>query len=56
MSRVVNEELKEVYGGATITGSIINGFVDLIKVLYDAGRSTGSSIRRIAEDGLCPLR
>ncbi len=50
------EELKELCGGATISGTVINGFVNLIKVLYDAGKSAGSSIRRLFDDNLCPLK
>lgn len=52
----MNDELKEICGGTTITGTVLNGFVDLIKILYDAGKSTGSAIRRLMEDNLCPLK
>lgn len=51
-----DEELKELCGGTTITGTIMNGVVNLIKVLYEAGKSTGSSIRRMLDDNLCPLK
>ncbi len=48
--------LKEVCGGTTISGTVLNGMVNLIKILYEAGKSTGSSIRRIIDGNLCPLR
>lgn len=51
-----NEELKKLNGGATITGTVMNGVVNLIKILYEAGKSAGSSIRRMFNDDLCPLR
>ncbi len=50
-----DSDLKEIYGGTSITGTVINGFVDLIKLLYDAGKSAGSSIRRLVDGNICPL-
>lgn len=44
-----------IKGGSTISGTVINGLVDLITLLYDAGKSAGSSIRRIVDGNLCPL-
>ena len=41
MKRLTNQELKEIKGGASITGSLLNAFVDILKVLLDAGRSVG---------------
>ena len=35
---------------------IVNAFVNVIKLLMDAGISVGSSIRRIAEGEVCPLQ
>ena len=51
-----NNDLREVYGGSTISGTVVNGFVDLIKILYDAGKGIGSAIRRIVDNDLCPLK
>lgn len=48
-------ELKDVRGGMSITGTIVNSFVSLIELLYDAGKSTGSSIRRLFDGNMCPL-
>lgn len=51
-----DDELREIYGGTSISGTVINAFVDLIEILYEAGRSAGSSIRRMFEGDLCPLK
>lgn len=57
MSKISNEELSNLKGGAssTITSAMVNAFTNVIRVLYDAGHSVGSAIRRIAEGNLCPL-
>lgn len=56
MKEVNNETLNRIYGGSTsISGPIINGVVNIVKVLRDAGYALGSGIRRISEDKLCPL-
>lgn len=49
-------ELEKVVGGTTISGTIINALTNLIKVLGDAGRGFGASIRRIGANDLCPLK
>ena len=49
-------ELKELHGGMSITGTIVNGFVSLIELLYDAGKSAGSAIRRLFDGDMCPLK
>lgn len=50
------EALVKVTGGSSsISGPIINAFTGLVKVLFDAGKSMGSSIRRIVDDEICPL-
>ena len=51
-----SDELKDIKGGSTtISGTVMNGLVDLINLLYEAGKSAGSSIRRIVDRNLCPL-
>ena len=47
MKRLTSQELKEIKGGASITGSLLNAFVDILKVLLDAGRSVGSELLAI---------
>lgn len=48
-------ELKEIDGGLSITGTIINAFTESIKTIYDIGRSLGNSIRRLKEGKLCEI-
>lgn len=50
-----NDKTKEIIGGQTVTGPIINGIVNLFKAIYNIGRGTGGSIRRIATGNVCPL-
>ena len=55
MNKIDNEELKNIDGGLSITSTILNSITSIFKVLMDAGREIGSSIRRIHEDKMCPL-
>ncbi|MBQ8131171.1 MAG: hypothetical protein IJ193_01620 [Bacilli bacterium] len=56
MSVIEDEKLLSIRGGSTsITSSMVNAFTNVIRVLYDAGHSLGSAIRRIGEGNLCPL-
>lgn len=56
MSKLDGSELEKVVGGSTtVSGTILNAFVNIIKFLYEAGEGVGSSIRRFSEDDLCPL-
>ena len=57
MKKLEDDNLNNISGGATsISGPIINAIVNVINVLRDAGYATGSSIRRISENNLCPLK
>lgn len=56
--KIINEDsLKDLCGGSSnsISGTIINAFTSIIRLLGDAGRGLGSSLRRIGEGNLCPL-
>ena len=55
MNRISDEKLEEVIGGASVSGTIINAFTNVIKVLIDACIGVGSAIRRVHDDKLCPL-
>ena len=55
MKKINCEELDSVLGGDSISGTVINAFANVIKLLMDAGKSVGSAIRRVAEGNLCPL-
>lgn len=56
MKKINEEKLDKLYGGTTITGTIVNALTDIIKILYDAGHAVGSSTRRLIEGSLCPLK
>lgn len=56
MELIKEENLEQLYGGTTITGTIVNALTDIIKILYDAGHAVGSSTRRLIEGSLCPLK
>ncbi len=52
-----NDKLSKLKGGTTtLSSAMINAFVNVIKILYDAGHGVGSAIRRISEGNLCPLK
>lgn len=58
MEKIDDKKLETVVGGASssyLSGTVINAFVNVMKLLMDAGSAVGSSIRRIAEDNVCPL-
>ena len=55
MVEIDDAKLEKVYGGGTISGTVVNALTDIIRILYNAGHSVGSSARRIKEDDLCPL-
>lgn len=56
MKKLNQSQLCEIIGGSNyLSGSIINAFVNVIKLLVDAGNMVGSSIRRVAEHNVCPL-
>lgn len=49
------EELMMIYGGVSISGTLINAFVRGINVLLDLGRSLGTAIRRISNNSICQI-
>ena len=55
MNKINNEELHNINGGFSISTTILNSITSIFKILMDAGREIGSSIRRIHEDKMCPL-
>ena len=57
MKELNDKELEKVLGGnsTTISSSVINAVVNVIKLLEEGGIKVGSAIRRIGEGNLCPL-
>lgn len=47
------EELFKIFGGTSISGTLINSFVRAINTVLDIGRSLGTAIRRIISGTLC---
>ena len=56
MNKLNDKELKELEGGTSITGTIINAFTSTLKTVYEFGRSLGNALRRIKEDKLCEIQ
>lgn len=55
MNKIDDEKLSSIEGGMSFSSSLLNAVTGLFKLLIDAGRSLGSSVRRISEDKMCPL-
>lgn len=56
MSVIKEDMLSEISGGGTtVTGTLISAVGDVLKLLYDVGHAVGSSIRRMADNDLCPI-
>lgn len=49
------EELIEIKGGASISGTVINALVKGLSVIVDLGRSLGSAIRRYKVKEYCAI-
>ena len=57
MKKIKEENLNNLNGGTNyISGTIINAFTNIIKVLMESGEAVGSSARRIATGNICPLK
>ncbi len=58
MSRIEDSNLDVICGGGTtnITGTLLSAVSDVIKVIFEAGHAVGSSIRRMTDKKLCPLK
>lgn len=55
MNKMEKEELKEIDGGISISGTIVTAFTNGIKTVFDIGRSLGNSIRRFREGKICEI-
>lgn len=56
MKDLNNNELCNVIGGITITGTIISAFTTAVNTVLDVGRSFGTAIRRVIGKNVCPVR
>lgn len=52
---ITKKELKNTYGGVSVTASLIEYATKAITTIFDMGRGFGSSIRRIKNNELCKI-
>ncbi len=52
---MTREELKEVYGGVTLTASILSAIIRGVTTFYDIGRRVGTYLIRYKSNSLCNL-
>ena len=48
-------ELLQIVGGASITGTLLNSIYKVGNMVFELGRSLGSAIRRIVGGSMCPI-
>ena len=56
MDKVLDDKLDKIIGGSSVSGTLLNAFTTIIKFIYEVGEGIGSSLRRIGEGDLCPLK
>ncbi len=55
MKELGKNELLNIDGGTSISGTLISSITRGINTLLDMGRSLGTAIRRIGSNNVCPL-
>lgn len=55
MRQLETNELIQIIGGTSITGSLINAVGTIIKTILDVSRRVGSFIRRWQDQSFCEL-
>jgi len=55
MDILKENELLEINGGASLSGTLVNAFTTAGKFIYNLGHALGSSLRRIAGGGYCSV-
>lgn len=55
MKKLSTEQLLKIYGGSTLTYSLINSISKVATTIYEIGKAFGSSIRRIIGGSYCPM-
>ncbi|MCI8346951.1 MAG: hypothetical protein HFJ12_03265 [Bacilli bacterium] len=57
MTPIKEDTTRNIIGGSNyVSGTVINALVNVIKLLMDAGQTVGSSIRRVVDHNVCPLK
>lgn len=54
VTELTEKEMLKVNGG-TLTSSFINAINSVINTLFELGRETGSSLRRLTSGAYCPM-
>lgn len=54
VTELTEKEMLKVNGGA-LTSSFINAINSVINTLFELGRETGSSLRRLTSGAYCPM-
>ena len=49
------ELLQIVGGGFSLTGAVLNSIYKVGNMIFEAGRSLGSALRRIVGGSMCPI-
>lgn len=49
------EELLQIVGGVSITGTLLNSIYKVGNMIFEVGRSLGSAIRRAIGGKMCPI-
>lgn len=55
MKKLNQNDLLQIEGGINISGTLINSFSSIIKIILEVGRSIGSAFRRFGDDTMCNL-
>lgn len=55
MNKIEENELYEINGGATLSGTLVNAITTAGKFIYSLGQALGSSIRRIVGGSSCSI-
>lgn len=55
VDRLSRQELLQIVGGRSISGTIINAFTSAFKTVYGFGQDFGGAIRRFKKRQLCSL-
>lgn len=53
MMKLENNDLINIYGGSTISGTLLNSVSRILETIMDVGRSLGTSIRMIYSGKRC---
>lgn len=58
MKKIKEENLDNISGGTTLnlSASLLNSFSKIVEVVFEIGVGFGSSMRRISENNVCPLK